>query len=108
MAYLCRFNVPAAISVVWITNPITWPFILYWQYRLGLWLLGQPGPGEFRTDKLLDLAADVPGPLLLGCAVTGLVAAAAAYSLVNTLWGALAERWWRGHALPLSSEARRP
>ena len=32
-AYLCRFNVPAAISVVWITNPVTWPLILYWQYR---------------------------------------------------------------------------
>ena len=38
-AYLFRFNIPAAISVVWITNPVTWPVILYWQYRLGAWLL---------------------------------------------------------------------
>lgn len=99
-AYLLRFNVPAAITVVWITNPVTWPVILYWQYRLGAWLLRQDAPAGVPADSLLDLAAGVPGPLLLGCAVTGLVCAALAYGLINALWGAVAERWWRSHQLP--------
>jgi uncharacterized protein (DUF2062 family) len=108
MAYFCRFNVPAAISVVWITNPVTWPLILYWQYRLGLWLLAQPAPSDFSAAKLLDLAAGVPGPLLLGCAVTGLIVAALAYSLINALWGIVAERWWRSHARPRVRAAQFP
>jgi uncharacterized protein (DUF2062 family) len=99
-AYLLRFNVPAAITVVWITNPVTWPIILYWQYRLGAWLLRQNPSGGVPADSLLDLAAGVPGPLLLGCAVTGLVCAALAYSLINALWGVVAERWWCSHQLP--------
>lgn len=99
-AYLLRCNVPAAISVVWITNPVTWPFILYWQYLLGLRLLGQTPPAGAGGQSLLDLAAGVPGPLMLGCAVTGLLAAAASFSLINLLWGAVARRWWHGHARP--------
>jgi hypothetical protein len=46
----------------------------------------------------------VPGPLLLGCAVTGLVAGGGAYSLINALWGAVAERWWHSHARPRRAE----
>jgi len=99
-AYLFRFNVPAAISVVWVTNPLTWPFILYWQYLLGAWLLREDAPPAAAAESLLDMATGVPGPLLLGCAVTGLIFAALAYSLINALWVAVAERWWRSHARP--------
>ena len=99
-AYLFRFNVPTAISVVWVTNPVTWPIILYGQYRLGAWLLREDSPTDLPAVSLLDFAAGVPGPLLLGCAVTGLVAGALAYSLINVLWGAVAERWWRSHDRP--------
>jgi Uncharacterized protein conserved in bacteria len=99
-AYLCRFNLPAAISVVWITNPLTWPIILYWQYRFGAWLLREDAPAEVAPVSLLDTATGVPGPLLLGCAVTGLVLGALAYLFTNTLWGAVAERWWRSHERP--------
>jgi uncharacterized protein (DUF2062 family) len=107
-AYLLRFNVPAAITVVWITNPVTWPIILYWQYRLGAWLLRQNPSAGVPADSLLDLAAGVPGPLLLGCAVTGLVCAALAYSLINALWGVVAERWWCSHQLPAGGARATP
>ncbi|MEX1045193.1 MAG: DUF2062 domain-containing protein [Chthoniobacterales bacterium] len=99
-AYLLRINVPAAITVVWITNPFTWPLILYWQYRLGLLLLGEGVSDEMTQESLVSMAAGVPGPLLLGCAVTGLILGAAAYVVVNALWGAVAQRWWRSHARP--------
>lgn len=98
-AYLLRFNVPAAIIVVWITNPLTWPLILYWQYRLGAWLMQQKPPENLTEDSLLSMAAGVPGPLLLGCAVSGLLLASGAYLGVHALWGAVAERWWRRQRL---------
>ncbi len=104
-AYLLRFNVPAAITVVWITNPVTWPLILYWQYRLGAWLMQQPAPANLTGESLLEMAAGVPRPLLLGCAVSGLLLASLAYLLVHALWGAVAERWWRSHG---STRPRRP
>jgi hypothetical protein len=63
-------------------------------------LLRQNPSAGVPADSLLDLAAGVPGPLLLGCAVTGLVCAALAYSLINALWGVVAERWWCSHQLP--------
>jgi len=107
-AYLLRFNVPAAITVVWITNPFTWPLILYWQYRLGLLLLGEGPSDEMTQESLVSMAAGVPGPLLLGCAVTGLLLGSAAYTLVNALWGAVAERWWRSHARPAASSDEFP
>jgi uncharacterized protein len=105
-AYLCRFNVPTAISVVWITNPFTWPIILYWQYRLGALLLRQSPSDELTQESLMEMAAGVPGPLLLGCAVSGLFLAAGAYTVVNSLWGAVAERWWRSHERPRRTTAQ--
>ena len=105
-AFFLRFNLPTAISVVWITNPVTWPFILYWQYRLGAWLLREDVPSGAAAYSLLDIAAGVPGPLLLGCAVTGLLAGALVYFSVNALWVAVAERWWRSHEHPRKPAGR--
>jgi uncharacterized protein (DUF2062 family) len=105
-AFLAKFNVPAAISVVWITNPITWPVILYWQYRFGAWLMGEEAPGLTENGSILDLATDVPLPLLLGCVVTGVIFAAIFYFGINILWGLIAERWWKSHERPRASLSR--
>lgn len=96
-AYFLRFNVPAAITVVWVTNPLTWPLILYWQYRLGAWLLGQGGSLE-TEESLLASLSDVPLPLLLGCVVCGVIVAPISYLLVVLLWRFVARRWWHRHA----------
>jgi uncharacterized protein (DUF2062 family) len=97
-AYLLRFNVPAAISLVWVTNPITWPVILYWQYRLGLWLMGKPAPSEIRVDQLSSTLSAAPVPLLVGCVVTGVIAFILTILLVNLLWSFVIERWWESHS----------
>jgi uncharacterized protein len=107
-AYFCRFNVPSAISVVWITNPFTWPLILYWQYLLGAFLLRQPPSDDMTQESLMEMAAGVPGPLLLGCVVSGLFFGAGAYAVVNSLWGVVAERWWRSHERPRVRAVEKP
>jgi uncharacterized protein (DUF2062 family) len=83
--------------MVWVTNPITWPVILYWQYRLGAWLLGQRGPSNVE-DSLLASLSNVPLPLLFGCLVCGIVIAPVSYVATAVLWRALAKRWWHSHA----------
>lgn len=103
-AFALRFNVPAAISVVWVTNPITWPVILYWQYRLGCRLLGQAVPQLNSMDAMLSLLGQVPLPLLLGCLVSGAVLAPVSYAAVNFLWDRLARRWWERHGQPAAAQ----
>lgn len=95
-AYFLRFNVPAAITLVWVTNPVTWPVILYWQYRLGAWLLGQKGPPDAQASLLSSLSG-VPLPLLLGCLVCGAIIAPVSYIAAAVLWRAVAQKWWHGH-----------
>lgn len=81
-AFFARVNMPAAMASVWVTNPITWPLILYWQYRLGVAILGVGG------------GAGVQGPgagmgtvsLLLGCLITGVAAGAAGCAGGYFLW----------------------
>jgi len=92
-AFFLRFNVPAAISLVWVTNPLTWPLILYWQYRLGAWLLGQGSTSEDKVS-LLGSLANIPLPLLLGCLVSGVVIAPISYVIVAAGWRLFVERWW--------------
>ena len=35
-----KFNVPIAITIVWLSNPITMPFMYYMEYQTGNFLLG--------------------------------------------------------------------
>lgn len=89
-ALLLRVNVAVAVLAVWVSNPVTLGPILYAEYRLGSWLLGQaPGawPAAFNWEALVTGLAGAWQPLFLG---GGILAAAAG------LLGYLAtDRFWR-------------
>ena len=62
-----RCNIPLAIAIVWISNPITMPPMMYFSYKLGRWMLGQPAPSaelEVSTQWLVEQLAVVWQPLL--------------------------------------------
>ncbi len=82
-AFFMRVNIPAAISSVWITNPITFPFVVYWQYRLGAMITGS-GVG--------DGAGSGFGAFILGCAVSGLIAGLVGWLGCHALWGFFVRR----------------
>ena len=111
-----RGNVPMAMLATWVSNPLTWVPIFYAGYRVGLAVTGQPEAtgltaelAKIQDEGLLAGTADVLAyfwqnlyrviPLLLGNAMLGMLAAAAAYFGIKGAWRWNIVRRWgrRGH-----------
>lgn len=89
IAIIVRCNLPVAVGLVWISNPITMPPIFYFAYKVGATILSTP-QREFSFDLSWDwlgteLAA-IWEPFLLGCAISGLVAGTLGYISIRLLW----------------------
>lgn len=89
IAIFTRCNLPIAIALVWISNPLTFAPIYYFCYRLGAWLLGL----EVEVDNialswswLMDNASTIGYPLLIGSLVCGWVAGITGFTLVRVTW----------------------
>jgi hypothetical protein len=82
-----RVNLPIAVSLVWLSNPLTIPPMFYLAYALGAALLGQH-IRTFEPDFWLDWHnwLGVLGPLMLGSVICGGLCAGAGYFTMQTLW----------------------
>lgn len=88
-AIVTRVNLPVAVLLVWITNPVTMPPMFYGAYRLGAWLMGSPEHDvhfALSLEWLTDELALIWQPFLLGCLVLGTASAVAGYTLIRGLW----------------------
>ena len=94
LAILFRVNLPLAVALVWITNPITMPPVFYFAYVLGSILLRIPPQHlEFQFSPQWFLAT--LKPLLLGCMVLSTISALMGYWLIIWLWRLQVNRLWR-------------
>ncbi len=104
LSLLFRVNLPVTLAAVWLTNPVTMAPMFIFAFKVGSWITGHGlsiDPREFGTsfDSLLGVFGEIWQPLLVGCFVCGLSAAAI---------GNLAVRWaWRGYVLYRRRELRR-
>ncbi|MDR6960671.1 uncharacterized protein (DUF2062 family) [Pseudomonas brassicacearum] len=92
LAITVRGNIPIAVSLVWLTNPITMPAVFFCTYQTGAWLMDVPPrtlPEELTWEWISDQLATLWQPFLLGSVVTGLVLGALAYFVTMSYW-----RWW--------------
>ena len=89
IAILIRCNLPIAIGLVWISNPVTMPPLFYFAYKVGTWILGTP-VRKFSFDLSWEWLgtelAVIWEPFLLGCAICGLVFGALGYITIRLLW----------------------
>nr|MBS0020924.1 DUF2062 domain-containing protein [Gammaproteobacteria bacterium] len=82
-------NLPIAVLMVWVTNPLTIPPLFFAAYKLGAWLLDEtPRAIEFSISFhwLATKLATVWKPLLLGCLVIGTSSAAFGNATVRLVW----------------------
>lgn len=81
-AALFKKNKIAALLGVWVTNPVTAPFIYALEYEFGRWVLGWD---RVRLPERLDLSVlgglswEVLAPLCLGGLIVGVVVGFIAY-----------------------------
>ncbi len=98
LAIWFHVNLPLSVSLVWVTNPITIPPVLYFAYKLGTILLNIPRQEiEFTLSQewFFQTLGYSWQPLLLGCFVLGTLSALTGYLLVNLLWRLQVTRLWQ-------------
>ena len=84
-----RFNLPVALAMVWISNPITMTPIAFVNYHFGAWLMGRtPVEWAFEPslDWLLEKASDFGLPLLVGSMAMAVVAGILTFFVAHLIW----------------------
>ncbi len=83
-----RFNVPIAISMVWLSNPFTMPPMYYMEYLTGNLILGQEGIDdiELTMEWFSANIGDIFIPLYVGTAFYSVIVTGSIYFLLNRLW----------------------
>jgi uncharacterized protein (DUF2062 family) len=82
-----RFNVPIALAMCWITNPLTMPFIYYLEYITGSFLLGiEIKNVEMSIDWFSNNIGNIFIPLYFGAFIYSTGVPLFLYFLVNHLW----------------------
>ncbi|MFM8331154.1 MAG: DUF2062 domain-containing protein [Candidatus Methylumidiphilus sp.] len=96
LAIYFNANLPIAVALVWITNPVTWIPMYYAAYKVGAWVLGQSSfqfeqfSQLFSIEKALELGA----PLLLGCFILMNIGAVLGYTVTQFFWRRAVLRRW--------------
>ena len=89
LAILFRVNLPIAVGMVWVSNPVTMPGMLYVCYLLGSWLLDvplQPPDSDGMIEWVMSRFGQIWQPLLLGSFLLGGLAALLSNVAVRLVW----------------------
>lgn len=89
LAILFRANLPLAVILVFITNPITIPPMFYFAYELGANILGYSTDGYNFTlslEWLMNGMLKIWKPMLLGCLIMGSISSILGYYGIHGLW----------------------
>ena len=105
LAVVLKENKISAMIGVWVTNPVTAPFIYGLEYEIGRVLLHLPRPDmhlQFNYESLSTLGWEVVVPLCLGSLIFGVVSLAVGYAVTLRLIP-VAQKWriprWPRHRL---------
>lgn len=82
-----KFNVPIALAMCWVSNPLTMPLIYYVEYLTGSFILGtEVAPVQMTLEWFSKNLDDIFIPLYFGTFLYSLVISLSAYWLVNHFW----------------------
>lgn len=92
-----RCNIPLAIAFVWISNPITMPPMMYFAYRVGTRVLGEPNYVNETTLSWEWLSTQlilIWQPLLLGSLLCGIALGGTTFLSIRFYWRWRVARNW--------------
>ena len=103
---LFRFNLPLAFAMVWITNPLTMPFIYFVEYKTGALLLGihDLPPVSLHLAWFEEHFEEIVLPLYTGAFFYSALFAFSGYYAVQRLWIRSVRRHRRAEQPPASKE----
>jgi uncharacterized protein (DUF2062 family) len=89
LAVWLRVNLPVALAMIMVTNPLTMAPAFYLNYRVGSWLLCAPphlSSGQLSLGSLIEQLDSIWAPLYAGSVVVGSVVGLLGMLLVNLAW----------------------
>jgi len=98
LAALLRVHVPISVVLVWFSNPITFPVLLYAAWFVGSTLLGTQmlaSPLSMSITELMHSAVEAWPEILFGSIFCAGVSAVLGYFASNVVWRILAIRRWK-------------
>lgn len=98
LAILIRCNLPLAVGLVWISNPITIPPIFYFCYLVGAFLMGtgvEHHSSDFSVEWLAQSIEQIWAPLLVGSLICGVFFGLLSFFLVRFLWAFHVAKSWK-------------
>lgn len=98
LAIWCRANLPISVILVWVSNPLTFPFMLVAEYWVGAQLLGieeKIAIQDLNFQNWLNLIAEIWQPLLLGSVVLSLISALLGFYSIKYFWHWEVVRKWK-------------
>jgi uncharacterized protein (DUF2062 family) len=95
-AFLMRVNIPSAILMVWISNPVTAIPIYSMEIKVGFMVLGN-GEGFRQIHEMKDLLYYIE-PLAVGTLITSTFLAALAFIIMTLFWDVAESAWNRKHS----------
>lgn len=84
-----RVNLPLSVALVWLTNPLTMPFLFYLSYAVGSIVLQTPAEHfsfEPTWQWLQYSIATIGKPFMIGCLLMGIFSAIVGYFGIDWLW----------------------
>ena len=88
-----RFNVPIALAMCWLSNPLTMPPMYYMEYVTGSFFLGnEPLDVKLTLEWFSDNIDDVFIGLYVGSTFYSIIGSFGGYWLVNHFWKSSARR----------------
>lgn len=88
VAIIFSANLPVAVALVWITNPITMPPIFYGCYKLGAWISGVDIQQDFvmSFEYLWQVFDVIWQPFLLGCLIISIASSTLGYFAIQLIY----------------------
>lgn len=82
-----KFNIPIAIAAVWLSNPVTMPFMYYIEYLTGNFILGKEALSvELSAGWFRDNIGDIFIPLYVGTLFYAITVSTLVFYIVDWLW----------------------